>query len=205
MILRAGRRPGQSTTRDSILEAARFAFAEKGYDKATIREIAALSGVDPAMIAHHFGGKEKLFLAAMDAPVDPRVHIEGVLAGPAEMIGERLLDTMLAMWDSPVGSAGVALLRTGLQHEWGAKLLREFLINRALHPIVLALHLPEPEARWRASLLASQVAGLIMTRYVLKIEPLASAPRADIVAAIGPNLQRYLTGVLPSPSSSPAK
>ncbi len=191
-----GRRRGTSTTRDAILEAARFAFAERGFDRTTVREIAAMAGVDPAMISHHFGGKEQLFLAALDAPVDPRTFIETVLTGPLDTIGTRLLETMLTVWDGPMGGAGAALMRTGLQHEWGAKLLREFLLNRALSPIVHALHLPEAEARWRSSLLASQMAGLILTRYILKLEPLASAPREDVVAAIAPTVQRYLTGSL---------
>jgi AcrR family transcriptional regulator len=191
-----GRRRGTSTTRDAILEAARFSFAEKGFDKASVREIAAMAGVDPAMINHHFGSKEKLFMATLNAPVDPRVHVEQVLAGPRETIGVRLLETMLSVWDGPVGTAGAALMRTGLQHEWGAKLLREFLLNRALAPIVEQLQFPEDEARWRSSLLASQMAGLILTRYALKLEPLASAPREKVVAAIAPTLQRYLTGPL---------
>ncbi|QQR40228.1 TetR/AcrR family transcriptional regulator [Devosia rhizoryzae] len=195
-----GRRRGASTTKDQILEAARHAFAERGFDKTTVREIAAMAGVDPAMINHHFGNKEQLFLAALDAPVDPRLYVEQVLTGSREDIGERLLQTMLTVWDSPVGTAGVTLMRTGLQHEWGAKLLREFLLNRILAPVMRELHLPEPEARWRSTLLASQVAGLIITRYVLKLEPLASAPRQDLVAAIAPTLQRYLTGPIPPPA-----
>ena len=192
-----GRRRGTSTTRQAILEAARFAFAENGFDRTPVREIAAMAGVDPAMINHHFGSKEQLFMATLDAPVDPRVHIEKVLDGPRERIGERLLETMLGIWDGPVGAAGIGLMRTGLQHEWGAKLLREFLLHRALTPIISELHLPEAEARWRATLLASQMAGLILTRYVLKLEPLASAPRDQVVAAIAPTLQHYLTGPLP--------
>lgn len=197
MNLKIGRRRGQSTTRDTILDAARFAFSEKGFDATTVREIAAMAGVDPAMINHHFGSKEKLFLATLDAPVDPRGFIEGVMIGPHESMGERLLTTMLGVWDSPVGTAGISLLRTGIQHEWGAKLLREFLLNRALAPIIKELDLPAEEAKWRTSLLASQITGLILTRYVLKLEPLASASSAEIVAAIAPNVQRYLTGKLP--------
>lgn len=199
MNIRLGRRRGPSGTRDAILEAARFAFAEKGFDATTVRDIAAMAGVDPAMINHHFGTKEKLFLATVDAPLDPREHIDGVLDGAPDTMGARLLETMLTIWDSPVGVGGIALLRTGIQHDWGAKLLREFLLNRLLSPIVAALPIDEREARWRVNLLASQVAGLILTRYVLKLEPLASAPRAEVVAAIAPTLQRYLTGPVDLP------
>jgi AcrR family transcriptional regulator len=191
-----GRRRGASNTKQAILEAARFAFADAGFDRTSVRDIAAMAGVDPAMINHHFGSKEKLFLAALDTPIDPREHIENVLNGPRDTIGARLVDTMLTVWDSPAGQAGSSLMRTGLQHEWGAKLLKEFLLNRALSPIVDALAFPEGEARWRSSLLASQMAGLILTRYVLKLEPLASASRANIVAAVAPNVQRYLVGEL---------
>jgi AcrR family transcriptional regulator len=191
-----GRRRGASTSRKDILDAARHLFAERGFEATGVRDIAAMAGVDPAMINHHFGNKEKLFLAILESPVDPRVHIETVLLGPNESMAERLLTTMLTVWDSPVGVAGVAVMRTGLHSEWGASLLREFLVNRALAPIVAALNLPAEEARWRTSLLASQMAGLIITRYVLKLEPLASMPRDRVVAAVAPNLQRYLTGPL---------
>lgn len=197
MNIRIGRRPGPSNTRETILDAARCAFAENGYDGTTVREIAAMAGVDPAMINHHFGSKEKLFLAALDTPIDPRAYIETVMVGPRDSVGQRLLETMLGIWDSPLGAAAVALLRTGLQHEWGAKLLREFLLNRVLAPIVRELDLPADEALWRTNLLASQVGGMIMARYVLKLEPLATASRQDVVAAIAPTIQRYLTGELP--------
>lgn len=197
MNLRRGRRRGQSTSRDAVLEAARFAFGEHGFEATTVREIAALAGVDPSLINHHFGSKEKLFLAALDAPLDPRDQIEAVMAGPREDLAERLLERFLAVWDSPVGIAGVALLRTGMQSDWGAKLLRELLFNRVLEPIRQELALPEPEAEWRTSLLASHMTGLVLTRYVLKLEPLASAPRAEVIAAVAPALQRYLTGALP--------
>lgn len=196
MNIRLGRRRGPSTTRDAILDAARFAFAEKGFDATSVREIAAMAGVDAAMISHHFGGKEKLFLATLDAPVDPREYIEGVLAGPRDTVAERLLGGLLKLWDSPVGGAAVAILRTGVQHEWGAKLLREFLLNRALAPIVRELKIPPEEAGWRTSLVASQVSGLILARYVLKLEPLASASHAEVIAVIAPTIQRYLTGEL---------
>jgi len=197
MVLKPGRRPGPSLTRDSILDAARHLFGERGFDATTIRDIAALADVDPAMVHHHFGSKDKLFTAALGAPIDPREHIEAVLTGPDDSMGERLLETMLAIWDSPIGIAGVALLRTSIQHEWGAKLLREFVLMRALTPIMQHLGLPEEEARWRTGLLATQISGVILMRFVIKLDPIATASRADLVAAMAPNVQRYLTGLLP--------
>ncbi|TQF69181.1 TetR/AcrR family transcriptional regulator [Rhodococcus spelaei] len=193
---RSGRRPGKRDTRDEILDAARQAFAQSGYDATTIRAVAESAGVDSALVHHYFGTKEKLFLATMDAPVDPRRYAEKVIDGPRDQLAERLLHTVLALWDSPKGSAAIALVRSSIAHEWSAKLLREFLLKRALQPIVESVE-PDPDlARWRTNLAATQLMGLLSMRYLLALEPLASAPHGQIVELIGPNLQRYLTGEL---------
>ncbi|MFE3290537.1 TetR family transcriptional regulator [Rhodococcus sp. NPDC059234] len=193
---RSGRRPGKQGTRDEILGAARRAFAQSGYDAATIRAVAESAGVDPALVHHYFGTKEKLFLATMDAPVDPRRYVDRIIDGPREHLAERLLRTVLALWDSPRGSAVIALLRSSIAHEWSAKLLREFLLERALRPIVESVEQDPDLARWRANLVAAQLMGLASMRYLLVLEPIASAPHERIVELIGPNLQRYLTGGL---------
>lgn len=189
-----GRRPGRVSSREAVLSAARGQFSKRGYDAATVRSIAAEAGVDPAMINHHFGTKEQLFMAALESPVDPKEHLQAVLDGPPEGIGERLLTRFLTVWDSPAGAAGVAVLRTAMQHEWSAALVREFILNRALHPLTAGLGVPPREALWRGNLVASQLSGLILTRYVIRLEPIASAPHAVVVQALGPTIQHYLTG-----------
>ncbi|HEY0689801.1 MAG TPA: helix-turn-helix domain-containing protein, partial [Kribbella sp.] len=102
-MVRTGRRPGKQDTREAILFAAREAFAERGYDAASIRVIAAAAGVDPALVHHYFGTKDQLFLDAMRVPVDPTMVIPMVLAGGIDGVGERLVRNLLTVWDSPVG------------------------------------------------------------------------------------------------------
>lgn len=194
---RGGRRPGQTSTREQILAAARAAFGARGYDAATIREIAAVAGVDSAMISHHFGGKEALFLATIDFPFDPRDYTSGVLDGPTDQLAERLLRQFLLVWDAPEGAAATATLRTAMQHEWSAGLLRQFLLTRALQPLIATLEPDADRAAWRGSLVASQLVGLALARYIIKFPPLSTAPQEVVIAALAPTLQRYLTGEVP--------
>ncbi|SNY50975.1 TetR/AcrR family transcriptional regulator [Paractinoplanes atraurantiacus] len=193
MVRRSGRRPGNQDTRASILEAARSSFAEKGFDKASIRSIAAGAGVDPALVHHYFGTKEKLFLAALNAPINPGELIPQALAGPREQAGERLVRMALSVWDSPAGAAALAVFRSALSNEWTARLLREFVVTQILRRAVSELVADQREAPMRSALVATQIAGLMVTRYVLRIEPLASADPALLAAMIGPNVQRFLT------------
>ena len=194
---RTGRRPGNQDTKQSILEAARFAFAEKGFDKASIRAIASEAQVDPALVHHYFGTKEKLFLASMNAPINPAELVPRALDGPREEAGERLVALVLSIWDSPAGAAAIGMFRSALSNEWTARLLREFVVTQVLRRAAAELSLNEQEAPMRAALMATQMAGLITARYVLKIEPLVSAPPETLVAALGPNVQRFLTEPLP--------
>jgi len=193
---RAGRRPGNPDTREAILTAARTAFAEKGYDGTSIRAIAAAADVDPALVHHYFGTKDKLFLAAMNSPVDPGEIIPAALAGDPAEIGFRLVRTFLSVWDSPAGKAGVAMLRSALSTEWTARLFREFVTSQVLRRVRSAVDMKPDEAPLRVTLVASQLAGVAMLRYVLRVEPLASAPRETLVAALGPTVQRYIAGDL---------
>ena len=191
-MARTGRRPGRQDTKEAILAAAREAFAEKGFDGASIRYIATSAGVDPALVHHYFGTKDQLFLAAMQIPVDPGRILPQVAAGGLDGIGERLVRTFLGIWDSPVGAAGVALLRSAVRNELAAKLLREFITTQVMRRILVHLDLDPAEVPTRASLVASQMLGLAMMRYVIKLEPLASASPDAVAAAIGPTLQRYV-------------
>jgi AcrR family transcriptional regulator len=182
-----------------VLAAARAAFAEKGFDGATIRGIATAAGVDPALVHHYFGTKDALFLAAVDAPADPGELLPEVLAGGPDALGENLLRMFLRVWDGPARPAGLALVRSAVGNEWTARLLREFLVTRVLRGVVGTLDVPPAEREARGSLIASQLVGLVMARYVLRIEPLASASPEWLVAALAPTLQRYLTGEVAVP------
>ncbi|MEV5819474.1 TetR family transcriptional regulator [Micromonospora harpali] len=193
---RTGRRPGNPGTREAILDAARAAFAERGFDAASIRSIAAAAGVDPALVHHYFGGKDQLFLAAMGAPLDPGELLPRVLAGDPDGVGERLVRTFLGVWDSPAGTAAVALLRSAVSNEWTARLLREFLVTQVLRRVLHHLDVDPAELPLRGSLVASQLVGLALMRYVVRLEPVASAPPETLVAAVGPTVQRYLRGGL---------
>jgi AcrR family transcriptional regulator len=193
---RTGRRPGSPDTREAILAAARLAFAERGFDNATVRQIATAAEVDPALVHHYFGTKERLFLATVQVPIDPRDLIPAVVAGGKENVGENLLRTFIGVWDSPAGTAGAALIRSAMGSEWTARMLREFLTTQILRRVIKQLDLDPAEAPLRASLVASQIAGLAMMRYIIKLEPLASAPGETIVTTIGPTIQRYITGPL---------
>jgi AcrR family transcriptional regulator len=196
LVRRSGRRPGNQDTRQSILDAARTVFAERGFDKASIRAIATEAKVDPALVHHYFGTKEKLFLASMNAPINPAELIPKALEGPRDQAGERLVRLVLSVWDSPAGAAAIAMFRSALTNEWTARLLREFVITQILRKAIAELTMDPAEAPMRSALLATQMAGLVTIRYVLKIEPVASAPTESLVKAMAPNVQRFLTDPL---------
>jgi AcrR family transcriptional regulator len=191
-----GRRPGGPDTRGEILAAARESFAHKGFAGTTIRAVAAEAGVDPALVHHYFGAKDDLFLAALEIPVDPRTLVPGVLAEGVAGAGERLLRLLLSVWDDPETRLPlIALVRSGLSQEAPQTLLQQGILRMVLAPLRAAL--PADEADRRVQLVASQMVGLVMTRYLLALEPLASMPVDDVVAWVGPTLQRYLDGPLP--------
>lgn len=192
-MARTGRRPGRQDTREAILAAARDAFAEKGFDGASIRYIATSAGVDPALVHHYFGTKDQLFLAAMQIPMDPGKIIPQLAAAGMNGLGERLVRTFIGIWDSPAGAAGVALLRSAVRNEFAARMLREFITTQIMRRVLTHLDLDPAEIPTRASLVASQIIGLAMMRYVIKLEPLASAAPDAVAAAIGPTLQRYIS------------
>jgi AcrR family transcriptional regulator len=199
---RAGRRAGESRTREAILGSARRSFAKHGYDGTTIRGVAADAEVNPALVHHFYGTKERLFAAAMRLPVLPS-EILGQALGAARgqlgedfaaHIGEVLIGTMLRVWDvAEVREAFLGLLRAAATTEQGMALLREFVTGVILASLVRGAGLGDAEGRYRAALVASQVIGLGFTRYLLRLEPIASASVEDLVAAIGPVVQRYLT------------
>jgi AcrR family transcriptional regulator len=188
---RTGRRPGAGGTRERILAAARSDFSKAGYEGATIRGIAAQAKVDPALVLHYFDSKDGIFRAAVQFPVDPANFIPKLVAPGLDGLGERLVRFFVETWDSPAGSPLLGLIRSVVGNEDAAALLRDFVSREVLGRIARALELDQPQLR--ASLVASQLIGLAMLRYVIKVEPVASASTDEVVGWLGPTLQRYLT------------
>jgi AcrR family transcriptional regulator len=196
--VRTGRRTGDSGTREAILQAAREQFADRGYDGATIRVIAAAARVDPALVHHFYGTKERLFAAAMQLPFVPSEVIPAALADrPADQpAGAHLVRTALALWDSPgVREAFVGILRSALTSDQAAAMLREFVSQAILAPVASLASGTDPEQTpFRTSLVGSHMLGLALARYVLQLPPVATADADALAAAIGPTIDRYLTG-----------
>ncbi|MCC5578534.1 TetR family transcriptional regulator [Microtetraspora sp. AC03309] len=187
---RPGRRPGTADTRGAVLAAARKIFAEKGYDKATVRGIAAEAGVDPALVHHYFASKEGVFVAAMQFPVNPAAVLPTILGGPPEQIGERLVRFLLTMISTPEAREPiVALLRTAMVNEQAVDMLREFITEAILTRVAEALCIPPI----RMEVAFAQMFGVLMMRYIVKLEPLASADTEELVEILAPTLQRYLS------------
>ena len=177
------------------MDAARESFAHKGFAATTIRGVAAAAGVDPALVHHYFGTKDELFIAAMEIPVDPRVLIPIVFAGGVDGSGERLLRVFLGVWEDPAARLPlIALVRTSLGEGGPENLLREGMLRLVLGPLLSVL--PAEEADRRAQLVVSQLLGLVVGRYVLRLEPLASMTAEELVSWVGPTVQRYLDGPL---------
>jgi len=198
-MARTGRRPGGgSGTQEAILDAARTAFSESGYDGATIRGIAGKAGVDPALVHHYFGTKEQLFVAAMELPFDPTVVLPALLEPGLDGLGERVVRMLLTVWDGAGdNNPFAALLRSAMTYERAATMFREFASRAIFATIVKAIDADRPELR--TAMVASQMAGLVMTRYLLKLPAMVEATPDELVAGIGPTLQRYLTDPLDLP------
>lgn len=191
--VRPGRRPGSGDTRADILAAARAAFGERGFEGATVRDIAARAGVDPALVHHYFGSKQQLFVAAMEFPVDLATMVPRLLDGPTDEVGERFVRLVLELWETPaVRPLLLGVLRSATTDRVAAAMLRQILVEGPI--LALAVSIDRPHAALRATLAGSQLIGLALARYVVGVEPLASASPDTIARAVGPTIQRYLAG-----------
>ncbi|MGY2030219.1 TetR/AcrR family transcriptional regulator [Nocardia gipuzkoensis] len=191
---RTGRRPGQSGAREAILAAARARFADVGFDKTSVRAVATDAGVDPALVHHYFGTKQQLFAAVVELPVDPEVTLRIIEAAPLDELGETIIRAVVGVWDSPAGPGVVALVRSILAGTDDPSLARTFVLEVVLERVRLRIATPEDDGRVRVTLVASQMMGVLVGRKIIGVEPLASMPAAALAAAVGPTLQRYLTG-----------
>jgi AcrR family transcriptional regulator len=190
-VPRTGRRPGRTTTRATILDVARRRFAAAGYDPTSLRAIAADAGVDPAAVLHFFGSKAGLFRHAVGWPFDPAVVEPRLAPVGGDGSGARLARTFFGYWESPTtGPALAALLRSAMSHAESAALLREFVGQQLFSRVAGAL--TGPDARLRVELASAHLVGVAVLRYILRLEPIASASVEELVACVEPALERYL-------------
>ncbi|MFE0732897.1 TetR family transcriptional regulator [Streptomyces antibioticus] len=193
---RRGRPPrAESTeTRDRILAAAREQFSERGYDKTSVRGIAKAAGVDSALVHHYFGTKDLIFEAAVEGVVGPVLDGPGFIAeGPLEGVGEQMARFFFGVWENPATRAPLlAIVRSAVNNDAAAAVFRRLVATQVLRRIAARLDLPDAELR--AELAAAQLIGCAMLRYVIKVEPLASADIESIIERLAPVLQGHLTG-----------
>src|SRR3984885_2538723 len=192
---RGGRRPGTSPSRPKILQVARLAFPANGYTETSLRGIARDAGVDPSLIVQLFGSKAGLFAAVVEWPFDVSEVATQVQDVPAGQVGEYMARTFIGHWDrdehrNPI----VSLIYAALSDSAAAAMLRDFItVNFAL-PVVERADADRPELR--AALLASQLIGFGLSRYVLAFDALASAPGEELIDALAATLQHTCTGQL---------
>lgn len=194
MAKRAGRRPGDpEQTRQAILTAARQAFAANGYERATLRAIAAEADVDPALVLHHFGSKHDLFVAAHELPLDPAEVVARVGRLPVAERGEALARTYLTVFAAP-DSPAFSLLRAAATNPDAARMLREFIHDTVIEPGAGLLADPDHDGALRFALLSSHLLGIAVARSIVGIAPLADHDLDEVVAAVAPAIQRYVEG-----------
>ncbi|CAN7611630.1 TetR family transcriptional regulator [Polaromonas sp. LjRoot131] len=173
-------------TKSAILAAAREQFAASGYQAATIRAIATAAGIDPAMVMRYFGNKEKLFAAAAEFDL----RLPDLSDMPRKDVGAALVEHFLNRWEDD--ETLMALLRTGVTNEAAAARLQEIFATQMAPLIAKLSGEPRAAAAGRAGLIASQILGLALCRYVLKLQPVVGLKRADIVRHVGVTVQAYL-------------
>ncbi|MFD4605103.1 TetR family transcriptional regulator [Streptomyces sp. NPDC058464] len=193
---RRGRPPRTESadTRDRILVTAREEFSEHGYEKTSVRAIAKAAGVDSALIHHYFGTKEQIFEAAISVAFAPALNAPTAIAdGPLDGVGERLTRFIFGIWENPTTRTPLlAILRSAVTNETAAAVFRRLIVSQLLRRLAEQLDLPDAELR--AELAGAQLVGCAMLRYVIKVEPLASADVEQLVARVAPAVQRHLTG-----------
>ncbi|MFC0457149.1 TetR family transcriptional regulator [Arthrobacter liuii] len=191
-----GRRGGQAGSREHILDTARKLFAEHGFEGTSMRQVARAAGVDPAMVHHFFKGKDELFAHSVELPADPEQVLAGVADADPDRRAELIVRTVLRLWESPAQAALLAFLRGSIGSKAKTALLREMVERRVISRIMASVPGPPEEVALRGNLVATQVVGLMMVRYVVRLEPLASAAPDEVVQLVAHTVQRYLTGPL---------
>ncbi|WP_129307632.1 TetR family transcriptional regulator [Streptomyces sp. L2] len=192
---RRGRPPRTESagTRDRILGAAREEFSERGYEKTSVRGIAKAAGVDSALVHHYFGTKEQVFEAAIAVAFAPALAEPNALTeGPLDGVGERMTRFIFGIWENPTTRTPLlAIVRSAVNNDTAAAVFRRLIAGQVLRRVAAQVNLPDPELR--AELAAAQLVGVAMMRYVIKLEPLASADPEQIIARVAPVVQHHLT------------
>lgn len=182
-------------TKARILTEASTLFSEQAFDRVSVRAIAKEANVDPALINHYFGSKEGLFATLVETYLKPRHIEESLLAIPTiDEWGRQLVRAVDTAWSTSAGQVMLAVARRGLAEN--TEMLRDTFTPLLLDRIASRLEGSDSKRHLRASLAASQMVGLIITRYIIQLEPLASMPREQLVDLVGPTIQHYLTGQL---------
>jgi AcrR family transcriptional regulator len=192
-----GRRPVGSGTREAILAAARRQFGAQGFQRTSLRSIAAEAGVDARLVVHFFGSKQALFLSVVDLPFDPDLVIPRLIGDGGPGVGRRLAEFLSTMLEAPeTRSVMIGIIRAAASEETAAALWRDVVTERMLLP--LAARVTRDRPGLRAGLVASQIVGVAMARHVVAVAPLAQADRATLVEALAPVFEHYLVGDLGS-------
>ena len=178
-----GMRRSSEQTKAVILAAAREQFARSGFERATIRAIAADANIDPSMVMRYFGNKDQLFAAAADFDLE-LPDMSGVAR---DQLGATLVEHFMNRWERD--EVLVVLLRASATNAEAAQRMRVMFATQLL-PVIAKINPDEPERR--AALIATQTLGLALCRYVLQLPPIVTMPRDEAVAWLGPTIQRYL-------------
>lgn len=190
-------RAGGRDNRSLVMAAARELFSELGFDRTTIRAVAARAGVDPALIHHYYGNKDGLLAATLTPPAAAAQLLTGAFDDP-DNAGEEFVRRVINVWEThlEVREQMLAMLRAGLSHEHAAAMLRE--MHRAFVLAAIGGVVAEDRREFRAALIGSHLAGLLLARYLLKVPGLVAATPAELVETVGPVVQHYLTGAISS-------
>jgi AcrR family transcriptional regulator len=190
-IKQRGRRPGRSDARELILTIAQRRFRDCGYRAVTLRSVAAEAGVDVALISYYFGSKKGLFGAAFGLRASPPEVLAAALPGDPARLAARLLRALITTWDDPQrGSQLRALVVTAASEPALSRLIAEVFEHELFGKI--AEHLPGRYRAERAAAAGTQLAGVVLARYVLRLEPLASMPADELIRCLTPGLDAVL-------------
>ena len=178
-------------TKAAILKAAQELFADQGYERATVRDIAARAAIDPAMVIRYFGSKEGLFARATAFDL----KLPDLSAIAKADIGSTLVGHFVDVWEGALSNGSlISLLRAAASNEDAANAVRTIFGGQVVP--MLARVVPPAELPMRAGLVATQIMGLAATRYILKVPPVVAMDRAQLVRLLGPTMQRYVVGKL---------
>jgi AcrR family transcriptional regulator len=190
-MTRTGRRPGAPDTREHIVEVARRAFGGRGYEATSLRSVAKEANVDPGLLVHYFGGKDGLFLAALEVTIEPERFFHGLEGLSTAVAAEQIVRRYLLMLDNAeIRDVVMSLVRSAVSNDEAAGMLREFLIQKMFTSLVPVIK--QPDAQTRASLIVAQLIGVAMLKYIAKAEVVVQTSNDELVHLVAPAIERYL-------------